>query len=415
MNYERNKDCEIALILICVSNICFYTMEYILLYIVLTMVALGILALKAIPNLKSGRLYIPIGIVWLAINYGIFTFNGLLRLKSGTYNWDMMLYTCVQNCALYFGFSKILTTENWFKSLKNVIFSTTIISLLVLIGGEIQNFGVNGLRIGDSLSGNVNVAGANFGILSLFIVFFCNREKKLGNWFVFGIVSAVMLLTGSKMTIIVLMIDLIYFIATSKNKINTIFLVLIAMLLLLFIVFRVPYFYNVIGYRIIDMIYQLFGVGPGHYSNSTNVRKIMIKEGLVFFTNHPLLGGGEKYFGSLTSTIYSYSHCNYTEILSNFGLVGFWVYYMPIFINIVFMVHNKQRDNGLLALSASLLGVRLLLDWMQVTYSEPCIGYIPMLFSFIYIRLLYKEDKANIVKGENGYVKNSNYKVFMEE
>ena len=172
MNYERNKDCEIALILICVSNICFYTMEYILLYIVLTMVALGILVLKAIPNLKSGRLYMPIGIGWLVINYGIFTLNGLLRLKSGTYNWDMMLYTCVQNCALYFGFSQILTTENWFKSLKNVIFSTTIISLLVLIGGEIQNFGVNGLRIGDSLSGNVNVAGANFGILSLFIVFF---------------------------------------------------------------------------------------------------------------------------------------------------------------------------------------------------------------------------------------------------
>ncbi len=401
MTFEKNKEYVIALILLIVSNICFYNMNYILLYIILTIVALGILALKAVPKLIAGRVYIPACIFWLIINYGIFTFNGLLRLKYGTYNWDMMLYTCVQCCAIYWTSWKLVTSENWFDNIKQVIFLATIISLLILILGEIKNFGVDGLRIGDSLSGNVNVAGANFGIMSLFIVFICNKEKKIYNWIVFGAVAAVMLLTGSKMTIIILMIDLIYFIISSKDKIKTLILVSVAGVVLLVVVFKVPYFYNIIGYRIVDMIYQLFGIGPGHYSNSTNVRKIMIQEGFKFFINHPLFGGGEKYFGSLTSTIYAYSHCNYTEILCNFGLIGFGTYYMPLFANIVIMLRNSKRDNGLLALSGSLLCIRLLLDWMQVTYSEPCIGYIPMIFSFIYIRLLYRENEFNTFKGEN--------------
>ena len=86
--------------------------------------------------------------------------------------------------------------------------------------------GVGGVRIGDSLSGNVNVAGANFGILSIFMVYICEKQKKIFNWIILAFVVGVMLLTGSKMTLIILALDLVYFFINSKNKGVTLLLVI---------------------------------------------------------------------------------------------------------------------------------------------------------------------------------------------
>ena len=120
----------------------------------------------------------------------------------------------------------------------------------------------------------------------------------------------------------------------------------------------------------------------------------MIKEGFVFWMEHPIFGGGEKYFGTRTSTIYGYSHCNYTELLCNAGIIGFGIYYFPIFSN--FFCTIRKKDSIWAKLVVVFLITRLVLDWMQVTYSEPCVGYIPMLFSFAYITVESKKKHGNL-------------------
>lgn len=335
-------------------------------------------------------------------------------MRYGTYNWDMMLYTCVQNGAIFIALKEIVISPKYFQYIRNVILTSSIFSLFVLAFFEISNLGVGGVRIGDSLSGNVNVAGANFGILSIFMVYICEKQKKIFNWIILAFVVGVMLLTGSKMTLIILALDLVYFFINSKNKGVTLLLVIGAGIILLFLVFSVPVFYNVIGYRVEDMMYQLFGIGPGHASNSTNVRKIMLMEGFTFMWDHPIFGGGEKYFGSLTSTVYSYSHCNYTELLCNFGIVGFAVYYVPLFNNLYMLVKNQHIYKELLQLGTVLLVSRLLLDWMQVTHSEPCVGYIPMIFSFVCVEALIKNNSTNRRESRNN-VENRYDKIFMEK
>ncbi len=411
---ESKNTYAIALTILIISNICFYTMEHLKLYLLLTMIGLIIEFYEIIRKINFRRIPIYSCIIWLGIIYTIFTINGIFRVRYGTYNWDMMLYTCVQNGAIFIALKEIVISPKYFQYIRNAILTSSIFSLFVLAFFEISNLGVGGVRIGDSLSGNVNVAGANFGILSIFMVYICEKQKKIFNWIILAFVVGVMLLTGSKMTLIILALDLVYFFINSKNKGVTLLLVIGAGIILLFLVFSVPVFYNVIGYRVEDMMYQLFGIGPGHASNSTNVRKIMLMEGFTFMWDHPIFGGGEKYFGSLTSTVYSYSHCNYTELLCNFGIVGFAVYYVPLFNNLYMLVKNQHIYKELLQLGTVLLVSRLLLDWMQVTHSEPCVGYIPMIFSFVCVEALIKNNSTNRRESRNN-VENRYDKIFMEK
>lgn len=78
------------------------------------------------------------------------------------------------------------------------------------------------------------------------------EAKKIFNWIILAFVVGVMLLTGSKMTLIILALDLVYFFINSKNKGVTLLLVIGAGIILLFLVFSVPVFIMLsdIGWRI---------------------------------------------------------------------------------------------------------------------------------------------------------------------
>lgn len=380
----------VAIILLIISNICFYTMETLQLYLAMNLAAILLEVVRYIQKGYFRRIRIHRCIVWLIAIYTVFTINGLYRLRSGDYNADMMIFTCVQNIVLFLAFSETVENIHRYELLRTVIYISSVISLSYLIVSEMQNFLTGGIRIGDSLSGNVNVAGANFGILSVFLAYICIKDKTKFSYILFGAVAAIMLLTGSKMSIIILVLDLRFFIKSSENKVNTFLVVFIVALIMVFAVFTIPFFYNIIGVRIEDMLFSMFGVGKGVASHSTDVRKVMIQEGFRFFWDHPIIGGGEKYFATRTSTIYGYSHCNYVEILCNAGIIGFLLYFGPLFNNLKKMILFKNEDSSFKQLAITLLIGRLILDWMQVTYSEPCVGYIPMIFSFVYIEHISK-------------------------
>lgn len=394
IRFTKNLLYEFVLVILLVANICFYTMETMTLFLALTSFAIALGAYTVVKNIDYRRVHLHPCVVWLILIYGIFTFNGLLRLRHGTYNWDMMLYTCVENIIIYFLFVRILSSEQWEQSIVRITVLTSILSLMILFANESAAFRSGGIRIGDSLSGNVNVFGASLGVMSVFLAYVCMKKKSILYWALFSIVAAVMLLTGSKMTVLVLMVNLLFFMENSEHKVRTFFFVLIAGLGLLFLVFSVPRFYQIIGFRIEDMIAQMFHMGKGGFSNSTLQREIMLKEGFGFFWNHPLFGGGEKYFGSLTSTVYDYSHCNYVELLCNFGLFGFCIYYIPVFSIFFRVKRNSSSDIKLSNLVRMLLLVRLILDWVLMTHSEPCVGYVPMLFSFAYAYTMKKNTRS---------------------
>lgn len=73
--------------------------------------------------------------------------------------------------------------------------------------------------------------------------------------------------------------------------------------------------------------------GSTSSDESTEIRFRLIDVGLQFFKDHPIFGYGTNSFRYIAGTYFSMSeisaHNNYVDILVNFGLIGFSVYYYP--------------------------------------------------------------------------------------
>lgn len=128
----------------------------------------------------------------------------------------------------------------------------------------------------------------------------------------------------------------------------------------------------------------IYGTASLEYSYSTEVRDEMIKEAFHFFLNNPIFGNGWNYFYAHTMYGYEYSHCNYTELLCSFGILGTLLFYSKYFSNLFVMIkniHNKFIHKDLLVLIFILTVEALLLDWAAVTFSAQCIWYLPVIIA----------------------------------
>ncbi|MCI8403202.1 MAG: O-antigen ligase family protein [Lachnospiraceae bacterium] len=373
---------SLALALILIGNICFYKVETLPLYFGLC--GAGIVA-AFYEKIVKNHFYLQIKgcICWLSSIYLLFTVYGCFFLRAGSYNWDQILFTYFQCVALYFIFFELLKKPVWNEWLRVPFFMAMVFSLFYLLYEERNNIIHGGMRIGDTLSGNVNTVAVCFGMCSMILAASYSIGKKKRDFFLWALTAVCMLLTGSKKAVIILGFEFLLFFFYSKNKLWTGIKLIVLGLAILILVLDVEYFYILIGKRIIDMFKQLFaGSTELRYSRSTDERMQMILSGFQVFVNHPLLGGGMKYFYYMTDFGYEYSHCNYTELLCNFGLAGFALYYFPFFKNLLYMLKLQSRKHRGSILAAILVITMLVLDWAMVSYSDLCIFYIPVIFSF---------------------------------
>ena len=344
----------LALILILYSNVCFYTS-------------------KSIKNVKP--------FIWLTGIFALFITYGIFFLKAGAFNTDRFIISYLQ-CILYYIILKNTVLKRDFE--KRIAYIFGISAFLCILTMYIQEGSFLGreLRsVGSLMAGNVNTVGMSLGIMSLFIVYYYGKTKKISVLIFAIIVMSIMMLTGSKKTIVYIIANVFILYSLSKNKANGIILMILLLSILTYLVFGVDYFYNLLGSRIIDMLGQMgFHMKNAHYSNSTEVRMYMIKEGVDMWLQKPIFGGGTHYFQANTTTIYEYSHCNVTELLCSFGIVGFILYYIP---HLSFFMSYKRifsEDKSLAKFGLIITIVTLIIDWMAVTYSGFSTMYIPIIF-----------------------------------
>lgn len=90
-----------------------------------------------------------------------------------------------------------------------------------------------------------------------------------------------------------------------------------------------------------DLLFEGLLQGGSSYQTD-ELRADMISTGLAAFWEHPILGNGTGYSYRLFGT---YSHNNYVELLMNYGLIGFLIYYVPYSILLVRLWKRvKQQD-----------------------------------------------------------------------
>ncbi len=352
--------------------------------IYLAMSGIGIVAVFSnaiFKALQRRELLVEPCICWLVLIYALFTTYGVLFLRYGEYNWDSMLFNCVSGIAVYLSTRDLLRAEGGGARFFQVLVFVSICVLVIVVERE-RALLFSGVRLGDTLSGNVNTVGRSLGTLSLFLSYWVMQTKSKGLVCVLLLVGAAALLTGSKGVLVFFAADLLVMQRLAKNKVMANTLIVGAVFLSVFLVFETPQLYQVLGSRIEDALYQLLGVGPGHYSWSTDARGGMIEEGLTAFFDHPLFGGGEKYFASISSFGYGYSHCNYVELLCNYGLAGLIAFYAPILWALWRVAACDEATRSLKCLAVAVVIVFLVADWSTVTYSSIIMAYFPALFVF---------------------------------
>ena len=401
-----NFDC-IALVLILVGEICFYTIDSLFSYLLLTGSGL-ILGILHNANRFSLKLRIDNFILWLSIMYTIYFIYGFLFLQKGKFPWDTMGYRFLEIIALYLIISNMFLTD--ILNFQNAVIIAGIISTIYLTYSEGVNILLGGQRIGDSLSGNVNTVGYNFGILSTITIWFYCQKKQIYKMVLFLIFTIIMLITGSKKVLIMTIANLILYFWYEKKKISGWFKTILIFFIGIYAIFNIPYFYDILGSRIEAMFATLVGNSNILYSHSTEIREEMMKEAFTLFFNNPVWGGGWNYFYSQTIYEYEYSHCNYTEMLCSFGIVGTAIFYgRHIYDMRIALKERKTKidtNKNLIILILTLTAEALTLDWAAVTFSAQCVWYLPVIICAAAIKAIcqnkYKAMHKNIYLGDMG-------------
>lgn len=385
---------QVNLALLLIASICFYTESTKLVFLALSCVGIIAEMLSVLEDiLRSRRVIFEPCVCWLALIYLMFTTYGVLFPRYGDYNWDAMIFNCISGIAVYFSLCGIARSSKGPEGLFTTL-SFVALSVLILIVVREYSFFGSSTRLGDSLSGNVNTAGRSLGGLSVFLAFWVMRKGSIGSVTLFSAVCAAILLTGSKGALVFIAADLILIqrMAKSKALANLALIGMIALACVL--VFGTPQLYNVLGERLEDAFYQVFGIGPGHYSRSTDSRSGMIKEGLTAFLDYPLFGGGERYFASISSYGYAYSHCNYVELLCNYGIVGLTIFYAPCLYLFFVALRDSFNGNVFAKVIVASLAAFFVADWTTVTYSSIVMTYFPVLVAFVFVRL-YRPNRTS--------------------
>ena len=222
-------------------------------------------------------------------------------------------------------------------------------------------------------------------------------------YYFFGMfLFAFCLLTGSKKAIIYIISFLgLYYVLKIDNFytfVKYFFILIISILIILYMIFKVEFLYNIIGLRIESLISQVFGFGEviskGDYLSDL-LRIKLINDAVYFFKLHPLHGIGLANF-EVIGTLGLYAHNNYAEISANLGLIGLSLYYIPIFIILIKSIIRKLIfQEGFKQFSCILIISILLTEYAGVYYNSLL---ITLMYSLIYVSL---NDSNSIVLKRN--------------
>jgi len=247
--------------------------------------------------------------------------------------------------------------------MKCFIIGNSVLAIRLIMVTPIQLWGT--MRIGSIVGYNPNVIGIQliFGIISSMYFLITNKPRRKIILILINVLFfALILFSGSRKSLLIGF--LVYFLIRNKENTKKIFIFLFLLPLIFagigYLIFKVDIFYNVIGNRLETLIDVLKG-------EADNIRISMIKEGIRLFINKPIFGNGIDAFTRL-SGFETYSHNNYIEILVNYGLIGFIIYYSIYFYIIVKLLYKIKFKNSVFYISIVL--ILLFLDIGVVSFRD---------------------------------------------
>lgn len=285
---------------------------------------------------------------------------------------------------------------------KCIVYSAVCLTILMVI--IVQTDLLHGLH---SSAANARLVRYGFnsntvGVYTCFGAIFALllEKKKWYNNFAFMYLAFFSIISGSRTILLVYAVALFVYLLSQKNKTGYILIGVLAVGIGIYLIYSVPTLYIAIGVRFDSLVSSILGyVRTKSFDNITETRFRMIIIGWNYFLESPVFGNGLASFAVRYSIINQqaavYSHCNFIELLSGMGLVGFTIYYYRFFVQIKMLIANKSVKQVPL-----ILGVFCALLFMDISVIS---YYYKMYYIFFACLSLYAKNIVEMdIEEENG-------------
>lgn len=299
----------------------------------------------------------------------------VICMFSCTYSIDLLCSISEIKMLIYI-YIIMLVFVNYIDSYKKIdlllefyIYSGVISSIYIILSSDFSN--VN--RYGDVL-GNENYMGLIIGFSVIDSLYMMISKKKYYYLIYIVLMVPVILMTGSRKAIMFIGINLLVMVYSSNReslykKIRRIFLIITSGVVLYYLIFDIPFFYNILGQRFAN-------IGD---DQSYIIRKSMISFGIEKFLQKPLLGYGVNTY-SVLSPYVTYAHNNFIEILVGIGFVGCIIYYLTHIVLLKDLFNNIKvsSDKNIYYMFLGVIISLFFLSYSLVYYDDK---YFPIILA----------------------------------
>lgn len=260
--------------------------------------------------------------------------------------------------------------------------------------------GSSSLRLG-SYFGGINLIASNLlsGITVCFIYMLLYRK------YVFPSISLLILfacvvMTGSKTPFVGTVLGLLFFFFLLLWKKHKVILIGIYVVFIIgfILILSLPAF-SYLKERFINML-NVFSSNSFDYS--TAQRYSMFISGLEYWSKYLFTGSGAGGFSSL-SGYDSYSHSTISETLCNFGIIGSFLFFAPLFFAIAF----SKKDTNSRKIWVMLFSCYIFVGLVGTVILGHKVFYLMMALSF---SIFAKDNKKHISSFEISFVENRKFK-----
>jgi O-antigen ligase len=291
--------------------------------------------------------------------------------RLGYMTINLLIYIAIYNF--------ILETKNKETLLKFVVWAAVISLAFIMVSVEDiwtgrlghtmsadkPSFYVYGIPL--YLSGNSISTFTDIG--ALFSLYFAGVKKKKLYFFTYVFLAFGTLLSGSRKGLLLLGLFTVYSMYSyfKGANLSKFFKIAIAVIVLYYIVMKVPVFYKLIGRRTTLMISSLFGqdVQEGSFDNRMRLAGLARQ----YIAEKPIFGWGLGNFAYLANSKFSVDN-NYLDILVSCGVFAIVIYYYYVVLAIQNYMSLRRRKT-ITVLTETMFFVVLcflILDFGSVTY-----------------------------------------------
>lgn len=257
--------------------------------------------------------------------------------------WISILLMVITLFVYYFAFSAINRSR---LSLKIIVFSFLIFAFYFML---IYRSQILHLKIDDRIGtyfDNQNAVGSYFSLAfatSTYIAIIYEKKREVLYLIPSAIFGLCGIFTGSRtfIVLVIVSVSVILFIKFRKRK--WIFFIIYAGLIgLFFLAINLPIFAT-LKLRVDQTLYTLFGIGNSKVDHSSVQRVLWQRYGYYLGSRNLIFGYGCEGF-AISSGIGTYSHSNFSEVLCNFGIVGFVLFYSCYLVPFIHSFKGMEKD-----------------------------------------------------------------------